>query len=42
MTKLEAIKYIIDRVAGKPTQAIAGEDGEPLRVGLVILPSETP
>lgn len=42
LIKLEAVKYIIDRVAGKPTQAIAGEDGEPLKVGLVILPGETP
>lgn len=41
MTKLLAVQYIIDRVAGKPTQAIAGEDGEPLKVGLVILPGET-
>lgn len=41
LVKLEAIKYIIDRVAGKPTQAVAGEDGEPLRVGLVFLPQET-
>lgn len=42
LIKLEAVKYIIDRVAGKPTQALSGDDGEPLRVGLVILPSETP
>lgn len=41
LIKLEAIKYIIDRVAGKPTQAISGDDGEPLKVGLVILPAET-
>jgi hypothetical protein len=41
LIKLEAVKYIIDRVAGKPTQAIAGEDGEPLKVGLVILPVES-
>lgn len=40
LIKLEAVKYIIDRVAGKPTQALAGEDGQPLKVGLIILPSE--
>lgn len=40
MVKLEAIKYITDRVAGKPTQAVANEDGSPLRVGVVILPAE--
>lgn len=32
MVKLEAVKYVIDRVAGKPVQAVTGEDGGPIAI----------
>jgi hypothetical protein len=32
MVKLEAIKYICDRVAGKPTVTVAGDEENPLKV----------
>jgi hypothetical protein len=32
MVKLEAIKYLCDRVAGKPTVTVAGDEDQPLRV----------
>lgn len=40
-TKLAAAMYLVDRVAGKPTLAVAGEDGAPLGA-LIFLPSEDP
>ena len=36
MIKLEALKYLCDRVAGKPTTAISGDEGGPVRVGIDI------
>lgn len=41
MVKLEALKYITDRVAGKPAVAVSDADGEPLRMGLIVLPAES-
>ncbi len=32
LVKLEALKYLCDRVAGKPVAAVTGEDGGPLNV----------
>lgn len=29
--KLDALKYLVDRVAGKPTVMVAGEDGGPIQ-----------
>lgn len=31
---------ILDRLRGKPAQAITGEDGGPVRMGLIFLPIE--
>lgn len=36
----EAALAILDRRYGKPVQAVSGEDGGPLRIGIVILPEE--
>ena len=36
MIKLEALKYIVDRVAGKPTTAVTGEDGGPVKLDVDI------
>lgn len=36
MIKLEALKYLVDRVAGKPTTAVTGEDGGPVNVAVDI------
>jgi hypothetical protein len=35
MIKLEALKYLCDRVAGKPSQSVTGDDGGPLKVDFV-------
>lgn len=42
MVKLEALKYLCDRVAGKPTVAVAGSEGEPVRMGIIFLPQTKP
>lgn len=38
--RTKAANHIMDRIYGKPAQALTGEDGSPLRVGVVILPAE--
>jgi hypothetical protein len=35
--RVKAANAILDRVYGKPTQAIAGEDGEPLRIDIGVV-----
>lgn len=37
-----AIKEWHDRAYGKPSQALTGEDGEPIRFGVVMLPPPDP
>lgn len=39
--RVKAANALLDRVYGKPSQTITDEDGGPMRLGLVILPSET-
>lgn len=34
--KIDAIKEIFDRVEGKPTQAISGDDGGPLQIEQIV------
>lgn len=38
--RMAAIKEINDRMLGKATQTLASENGEPLSIGLVMLPPE--
>src|SRR5262245_28553960 len=38
--RLKAYNAIFDRLYGKPSQAVTGEDGGPVNLGLVFLPSE--
>ena len=37
--RLKAYMWLAEQVIGKPSQAITDEDGNPLRIGVVILPS---
>ncbi len=39
LVKLEAAKYLVDRVGGKATVAVSDADGGPIRAGLIILPA---
>lgn len=38
--RIKAANSLLDRYHGKPAQAISGEDGGPLQLGVVILPPE--
>ncbi len=35
--RMKAANYIMDRIYGKPTQAVVGEDGGPIRVDMGLL-----
>jgi hypothetical protein len=39
--RLKAATALLDRLYGKPAQAITGDEGKPLRIGVVVLPPET-
>jgi hypothetical protein len=39
--RIQAANSLLDRLYGKPSQAITDEDGKPLRIGVVVLPPET-
>lgn len=40
-TRIMAAEALMNRLYGKPVQAVAGEDGGPVRVGVIIMPPET-
>jgi hypothetical protein len=39
-TRIQAANSLLDRLYGKPSQAITDDEGGPLRVGVYILPAE--
>ena len=39
LVKLEACKFLIERVGGKSTVSISDGNGDPVRAGLIILPA---
>lgn len=39
--RIQAANSLLDRLYGKPTQALTDEDGKALRIGVVVLPPET-
>ena len=39
-TRIMAAEALLNRLYGKPPQEITGEDGGPVRLGVVILPPE--
>jgi len=38
--RTQAAEVILDRLYGKPPQAVMGEDGSPIRLGIVIVPQK--
>jgi hypothetical protein len=38
--RISAAKELLDRIEGKPAQALTGGDGGPLQVGVIVLPPE--
>lgn len=38
--RIAAAKELLDRTEGRPSQALTGAEGAPLRLGVVVLPTE--